>query len=521
MTRTLTSLSRLGGLAALAMLSVAAGEPDARACGGCFHGPPAPQQSVTVINDHRMVFSISTAQTVLWDQIEYSGQASEFAWVLPVKAGARIELSQDAWMASLEASTQTVIQAPVNNCGIAQSQDVGGPSGGGCMGSSANAEFAAAPAEADSGVSEDGGSPVQVITQQVVGPYDSVTVRSSQGEALNAWLQANGYDVPASVQPVIDAFTTQGFDFIALKLAPGEGVQAMQPVRVVTPGADLSLPLRMVAAGVGAHVGLELFVLSEGAYQPQNFPLATIDFSQLKWDPNNVISNYTTLAAQALATNGGKSWLVETSGPANLGGGFSSGGNPALDTTYESTCVQQTLPPPPSCNGDAGGGDSATVPPTTDGGASDGASPSSDGGGGTTEGGSPANDAGADAAACQPTVVGCDDLDVAMTGITPGNLWITRLRADLPATALSDDLVLEASPSQVQVPSFHQATQYTIPNYDPCSGQNQASSNSQQRSAGACACRTTDAAPVGGRDLALLAVAGLGAVLSVRRRRRV
>jgi MYXO-CTERM domain-containing protein len=521
MARTFTSLSRLGGLAALAMLSVAAGEPDARACGGCFHGPPLPQQTVTVINDHRMVFSISPAQTVLWDQIEYRGQASEFAWVLPVKPGARIELSQDAWIASLEASTQTVIQAPPNNCGVQQSQDVGGPPSSGCMGSTASAEAAGAGGGfADSGISEDAASPVQVITQQVVGPYDSVTVRASQGDALNAWLQANGYDIPASVQPVIDAFTTEGFDFIALKLAPGQGVQAMQPVRVVTPGADMSLPLRMVAAGVGAHVGLELFVLSEGAYQPQNFPLATIDFSQLKWDPNNVISNYTTLAAQALAANGGRGWLVETSGPANLGGGFSQGGNPPLDTTYQQTCVTQTLAPPATCSADAGPGDGA-VQPTTEGGTSDGGSPVGDGGGGATEGGSPVNDAGADAAACQPTIVGCDDLDVAMTGITAGNLWITRLRADLPAAALSDDIVLQASPSQDPVPSFHQATQYTIANYDPCSGQNQSSSSSQRPSAGACACRTTDAAPVGTRDLALLAVAGLGAVLSVRRRRRV
>lgn len=503
---TITLSWRLGGLAALALLSVAAGEPDARACGGCFHGPPPPQQTVTVINDHRMVFSISQTQTVLWDQIEYTGQASEFAWVLPVKPGARIELSQDSWVASLEASTQTVIQAPVNNCGVQQTQDVGGPSSGGCMGSSASAEAAGADFGADdAGASGDAGSPVQVITQEVVGPYDSVTVRASQGEALNAWLQANGYDVPPSIQPVIDAFTTEGFDFIALKLAPNEGVQAMQPVRIVSPGADVSLPLRMVAAGVGAHVGLELFVLSEGAYQPQNFPLATIDFSQLVWDPTNVVSNYTTLAANALAANGGKGWLIESSGPANLGGGFSQGGNPSLDAAYQQACVPQTLAPPPNC-GDAG------ASPTTDGGGGDGA----------TEGGSPANDAGTDASACQPTIIACDDLDLAMTGISSGSLWITRMRADLPVAALNTDIVLEASPSQDVVPSFHQTTKYTIPNYNPCSGQNQnngSSSNSQQPSVGACA--MTDAAPLRSRDLVLLAVAGLGAVLSVRRRRRV
>ena len=37
-----------------------------------------------------MALSISTQQTVLWDQIRYSGDPAEFAWVLPVRAGAKL-----------------------------------------------------------------------------------------------------------------------------------------------------------------------------------------------------------------------------------------------------------------------------------------------------------------------------------------------------------------------------------------------------------------------------------------------
>ena len=60
---------------------------------------------------------------------------------------------------------------------------------------------------ADDGVAEAGPPPVQVVSQSVVGPYDTVTVRASQGEALGDWLRANGYAVPAAIQPTIDAFT--------------------------------------------------------------------------------------------------------------------------------------------------------------------------------------------------------------------------------------------------------------------------------------------------------------------------
>jgi hypothetical protein len=517
--RTIILTWRLGGLAALLAAGVLTDTSDAHACGGCFHGPPPASQTVTVITDHRMVFSISPQQTVLWDQVEYSGAASDFAWVLPVKPGARIELSQDAWIASLDAATQTVIQAPVNNCGVVQTQDVGGGGGGGfgCGSSSSagSAEFAGA-GEADAGAAEDAGSPVTVVTQQVVGPYDSVTVRSSQGEALGDWLRANGYDVPQSLQPVIDAFTSEGFDFIALKLAPNEGVQAMQPVRVVTPGADLSLPLRMVAAGVGAHVGLELFVLSEGRYHPQNFPDATIDFSQLEWDPSMQISNYTTLAQQALAANGGRGWLTETAGPANLYGA-GAGGNPSLSSAYLSTCTPQVLQPPPGCGSTEAGAPEASAEASTEAGVDEAGTDA-----GVDAAPPPAtNDAGTGGgSACQPQTIACDDLDLAMTGITPGNLWITRLRADLPAAALSDDLVLEAAPSQDPVPSFHQTTAYTVANYDPCPANQGTSSGASQPAVGVCGCRTIDSVPLRRGDLVILTLAGLGGVLSVRRRRR-
>jgi len=83
---------------------------DARACGGCFH--PEDQPETTVVTGHRMAFSISTTQTVLWDQIQYAGNPKDFAWVLPGKPGARIEVANDAWFEALDAATTTRVVAP-------------------------------------------------------------------------------------------------------------------------------------------------------------------------------------------------------------------------------------------------------------------------------------------------------------------------------------------------------------------------------------------------------------------------
>src|SRR5205823_2721133 len=133
---------------------------DARACGGCF-APPRPNE-VTVVTDHRMAFSVSTQQTVLWDQIRYSGNPSEFAWVLPIHPGATIELSRDEWFAALDATTQPVIVAP-------QQAPSGGGQGCGCGSASATSGFAA----------DNAGGGVQVIHQEVIGPYETATIRST------------------------------------------------------------------------------------------------------------------------------------------------------------------------------------------------------------------------------------------------------------------------------------------------------------------------------------------------------
>src|SRR5258708_39391859 len=97
-------LVRCAALAACAALMVDA--RDAQACGGCFHERPPPSVVIdpSIVTDHRMAFSMSPVQTVLWDQVRYAGSPKDFAWVLPVKPGARVELSHDAWIAALDAN---------------------------------------------------------------------------------------------------------------------------------------------------------------------------------------------------------------------------------------------------------------------------------------------------------------------------------------------------------------------------------------------------------------------------------
>ena len=133
--------------------------------------------------------------------------------------------------------------------------------------------------------------------------------------------------------PIIDAYTSEGFDFIALRLRPrARACRPMQPVRVVTQGGEPELPLRMVAAGTGPNVDITLFIIGEGRWEAQNFPNGTVLAPNLTWDFTTMSSNYATARQTLLETHGGRTWnnayaaqgvLLE---PDGMGGQITVGG---------------------------------------------------------------------------------------------------------------------------------------------------------------------------------------------------
>src|SRR5690349_10908995 len=146
-----TWIACLAAAAAVVATSLAA--RPAQACGGCFH-PPV-ERETTVVTDHRMAFAVSPQQTVLWDQIKYSGSPQDFAWVLPVMPGAQIQVSQDEFFAALDAATVPTITGPSQSCP---------PPSGGCafIGGGASSAGGASFAAGESGSGSGG---VQVISQ--------------------------------------------------------------------------------------------------------------------------------------------------------------------------------------------------------------------------------------------------------------------------------------------------------------------------------------------------------------------
>jgi hypothetical protein len=390
---------------------------EAAACGGCF----APPETPTVVSDHRMIFSVSPTQSTLYDQIRYSGDPQSFAWVLPYSGEITVGLSADAVFGVLDQFTQTQIIPPNPSCPPPPQCPNGFSS------SSSGTSGSAGP------------TGVNVIKREVVGPYETVQLSATNPNALNTWLSTNGFNVPADVQPVITKYQQENFNFLALRLQPGKDVKDMRPVRVTTQGANIALPLRMVAAGTGPVVGISLWIISSGRYEPQNFTSFIIREDELTWDWASSRSDYTALRAQRSTAGNGRTWEIESS----------------IET---SASIIQTSVRSRSASDDY-------LPVTT----------------GTPKTASEVRD---------------EDLAALLaSGASSNVVRLTRMRADLAHAALDTDLVLRASSDQSVLSNVRRVSKSTgagpCPTFPPCSdGTTSSSGNSSGTTSGNTAANT-------------------------------
>ncbi len=463
---------------ALATLAVAVvGERDAAACGGCV---VPPNQTASDITDERMLLALSQTQTTLYDQIRYAGSPESFAWILPIQGTVDVGLSADVLFASIDRLTATTINPPPVSC-------PGPPAE--CSSGFGSADSVSAP---NAGSSADAGA-VTVLKQENVGPYATVQLKSTNPKALTQWLIDNGFQVKPDEKPIIEQYVREGFDFLAMKLLPKKDVRSMRPVRVTMQGSSLSLPLRMAAVGTGAKVGITIWVVAEGRYEPQNFPLYVINDSDLAWDFSKSSSNYTELRAQNDLKFPGRGWELQSSIPLN---------RQAIKSAIES-------------GGFVGGGG--------------------------FQGGRPTTTASSDYLAIEPDgqtpgktadQVRAEDIADLFEGMQGQSVRVTRMRSDVAKTAMNVDFLLQASSDQSEISNVHNLTKYVnlqCPVYRHCevdgfaSTPEEAASRTAANENGGESFACNAASRHTSRDLGLAGIAGaaaLGLAIARARRRR-
>ncbi len=177
--------------------------------------------------------------------VQFVGDAEEFAWVIPVPGIPAINVTDADVFAEL--SDFTLKAVPV-------------PRGGGC---------AVTPTDPSDGV--------DVIDEQVVGPYATATLSAEDPNALVDWLNDNGYFFPEEGEEVIAEYIEKEWYFVATRInaidedtgdALAEG--SIEPIVMSFASDDIVYPLRITSLNE-APTEVLLYVFSDRIVVPEQY----------------------------------------------------------------------------------------------------------------------------------------------------------------------------------------------------------------------------------------------------------
>ena len=253
------------------------------ACGGFFCGQTPVDQ-----NAERVIFAVDQAggTTEMIVQIGFQGNASDFAWVVPlgsVPVEGSLRTFPQAAMTALDANSAPGVWA-----------------GGGCLDAAAGP-----PAPGERG-------DVIVHTREIVGPYDVAVIESTDPTALVEWLRSNGFRVTSPMEPYIADYTASGMKFLALRLTNDAKVSDIEPFRMTLPGTSPMIPLKMTALAAEPEMGIVVFVLGAQRYEGANWPNLEVDPANLVYDWTTGRHNWVTEVASVVDEAGGRGWVTET-----------------------------------------------------------------------------------------------------------------------------------------------------------------------------------------------------------------
>jgi hypothetical protein len=293
-----------GWIPALVGLAVALEAAPAAACGGFFCGQQPVDQTA-----ERILFEVGQSSVTMTTQISFSGDADDFAWVLPLSE-VPLEGSLEVWhqqaLNALDANTGPLFFPPDD------------PACYSCLG----CDFAL-PGAVNASAPEESASPaVMVFIRQEVGEYDVAVIGSEDPAALIQWLNDEGYRITPPMEPYIERYTSEGLKFLALKLLDTADLKDLSPFRFTLPGTTPTIPLRMTALAAEPEMSILTFVLASERFEGKNWANLEIPDDQIRYNPTSayattVSTNWPRLVAQAVDEADGQGWVTEFAGPSS------------------------------------------------------------------------------------------------------------------------------------------------------------------------------------------------------------
>ncbi|MEB3298037.1 MAG: DUF2330 domain-containing protein [Candidatus Sericytochromatia bacterium] len=283
------------------------------ACGGFFCVRVPVDQA-----GERVVFAVDGEEVTAIVQVQYQGPAEQFAWVIPVPTEPKVGVGSEALFARLAAATRPTYRLEVSTTGSCKTESRGFFGFGGATATSvALADMAPRIAEG-----------VTIVSQGVVGPYETATLKSDDPEALVTWLRENGYQIPDSLDPLLAPYIRSKHYFVALRLQKDRTTGDLQPITLKMREAYPCVPIRLTAVAATPNMPITLWVFGEGRAIPRNYRHVHLNEALIDWQGATPLAltspqapfaapapNYDAVVSQAIAEAGGNGWVTEKAGP--------------------------------------------------------------------------------------------------------------------------------------------------------------------------------------------------------------
>lgn len=275
----------------------------ASACGGFFCSTVPIDQS-----GENIAFGVDGNKVEAHVQIQYAGEAEQFAWVVPLHAQPTLSIGTPSLFTYLAQRTQPRFQLEwKSEC-----------SSSGRF-SPTSVEYFEGPSSADAG-----SEGVVVVSREDVGPYDAAILTASDAESLTTWLRDNGYQLSETGGKALEPYVGPGYYFVALKLQQNKGVGDLRPIVLSTEGTTPCIPIRLTSIAARPDMPIRAWVLSQKRAIPENYRHVLINQTRIDW--LNRGSNYSQVATAAVDEAGGHAFLTEFAGSAaDIAAGFNPG----------------------------------------------------------------------------------------------------------------------------------------------------------------------------------------------------
>ncbi|MEZ4427424.1 MAG: DUF2330 domain-containing protein [Nannocystaceae bacterium] len=277
------ALALLTAACALPLLSITLTPRTAEACGGMFcDGGPAPMPIDQTGENILFVVDHAAQRVQAHIQIQYTGDAQSFAWVIPVTSIPERRPGSEQLFTNLLAGT-------VPTYGLSFASDCQEDQGGdftACSGARFAAEDSVNASgggfESDSGGDTEGGG-VTVLDRDIVGPFYMDIIEADDAAVMMQWLGDNGYQQDPDAAPILQEYIDEGHVFVAVKLVNGADVDEILPLVIEYDGVEPCVPLRLTRIAAVEDMGVRTFFLSEQRAAPTNFKHVLLNPARIDW----------------------------------------------------------------------------------------------------------------------------------------------------------------------------------------------------------------------------------------------